>query len=736
MASRRGRHSPIAIFEDQFSDSASEEEGASEGEHDLYSLDQIESDAKHGSEDDDYTDGSSSSEEQHRVLEGDLLNDSDSIDAVKSIENPRDPSGSFSTTSGIHLDSQCDPHLDYVERTTPMLDENTADPFSRSLVTYGQDYEYRKVSESISTLPDELGYYRSPLPGRAPLATTTDQEYTRAKNTPSRNMPYPITHSRSNSAARHESRPLFRSPSSVRAIQMSSPPPFEPSPLSGCHQRHLTNGSVSGSPRIRQSYSPFVRHSPSGTPTRRVRQSASPSRQAPAKPNQEFPLVLLHCTLHLSPVPTSYPAEALEAVAASERIKRDAALLKQKLEPTVLERGVLVPHPGEDYELLEERILESLELKRPRVGACGHFRRSSNGTETQPTDSDTNDEKAAGEEDHVKCNDCAQHLSTRLLDASTQSRIRRWDIKVYAANGLMRAGAWSAAWREMEKVDVEVGVWLGDDDDKDLAVNLKEWTRKQEEAEVEASRMRDIDHAMAQEPGDFADIANHPRPHDTASIAATERPSTAASSSSRHNVPFAGTHTFITPSASAQTTQIPPKTASRAPTPPPAVPKPTVTSETPLTTLLLNYVQRQVSKHQRLALPILAVAASIYLVGAGHLQPSSKTETSAVDEMAVPSFVNTVVEVTDAAIPAVTPSTTTSIATVTETITASPSPSLNPDPTLMTGPVVDSGCACDCASPPEEDTVVVPRTEWERVNAAASLAGAQSGMCLPDAMNI
>ena len=34
---------------------------------------------------------------------------------------------------------------------------------------------------------------------------------------------------------------------------------------------------------------------------------------------------------------------------------------------------------------------------------------------------------------------------------------------MYAANGLMRAGAWSAAWNEMEMVDVEVSVWLPED---------------------------------------------------------------------------------------------------------------------------------------------------------------------------------------------------------------------------------------------------------------------------------
>ncbi|KAH0363742.1 hypothetical protein KCU89_g19010, partial [Aureobasidium melanogenum] len=31
-----------------------------------------------------------------------------------------------------------------------------------------------------------------------------------------------------------------------------------------------------------------------------------------------------------------------------------------------------------------------------------------------------------------------------------------WSVRVYAANGLMRAGAWAACWSEMERVDCEV----------------------------------------------------------------------------------------------------------------------------------------------------------------------------------------------------------------------------------------------------------------------------------------
>ena len=40
---------------------------------------------------------------------------------------------------------------------------------------------------------------------------------------------------------------------------------------------------------------------------------------------------------------------------------------------TILERGALIPQPRENYKLLEERLLKSLELKVPRILKYGHF---------------------------------------------------------------------------------------------------------------------------------------------------------------------------------------------------------------------------------------------------------------------------------------------------------------------------------------------------------------------------
>jgi hypothetical protein len=59
------------------------------------------------------------------------------------------------------------------------------------------------------------------------------------------------------------------------------------------------------------------------------------------------------------------------------------------------------------------------------------------------------------------CPDCEGHM--RLPGKGVGSGKRRFDIKIYAANGLMRSGAWAAAWREMERVDVEIDVWMPED---------------------------------------------------------------------------------------------------------------------------------------------------------------------------------------------------------------------------------------------------------------------------------
>ena len=139
-------------------------------------------------------------------------------------------------------------------------------------------------------------------------------------------------------------------------------------------------------------------------------------------------------------------------------------LLRETVTETVLERGILIPHPKEDYDLLEERLLESLELKIPRILKCGHFH-------LEPEEEDDilaseGEGYNSDDDDADICEDCGRRVRDGKTGSGTGSR--RWDIKIYAANGLMRAGAWGAAWREMERVDVEILPWIDDNLKREL----------------------------------------------------------------------------------------------------------------------------------------------------------------------------------------------------------------------------------------------------------------------------
>jgi hypothetical protein len=130
-------------------------------------------------------------------------------------------------------------------------------------------------------------------------------------------------------------------------------------------------------------------------------------------------------------------------------------LLEEKIggSGVLRDRGVLISHPQEAYDALEERLLESLELQRPRL-RDGHFLGQDNidsGNEDHDTDPEADSDS---ERDGDECPDCGTRVTRN------DEKNRKWEIKIYAANGLMKAGAWAAAWREMEKVDVEVGLWL------------------------------------------------------------------------------------------------------------------------------------------------------------------------------------------------------------------------------------------------------------------------------------
>ncbi|KAK0705624.1 hypothetical protein B0H67DRAFT_649932 [Lasiosphaeris hirsuta] len=293
-----------------------------------------------------------------------------------------------------------------------------------------------------------------------------------------------------------ETRIPFRTPSAVRAMQMTSPTPSVfngASPRSGKRQTvHSASGGTRmshlGSPTVSAQYSPKGR----STPTR-------------FKSRKEAPLILLHVTLlplrwiwgdvlnGLDLVNGKALDDSKPAYEASEQLKtlRDAwRELQDCVGDTVLERGVLLAHPQNDFEVLEERLLEALELplrRRARILECGHYL----GPANIMNDDDASDDGYASETGRVKdkkhwCNTCKGEISYEDLGPGKVFR-----VKVYASNGLMRAGAWEACWKDMERVDVDVEpivepVVQGELERLAALQNEFEEQRQQQEAEAEA----------------------------------------------------------------------------------------------------------------------------------------------------------------------------------------------------------------------------------------------------------
>lgn len=240
---------------------------------------------------------------------------------------------------------------------------------------------------------------------------------------------------------------VFRKPSSVRAMQMHTED-------EGDEDDYLTP------PRRRVgNRSPALKRSP----------YYSPNAQKHPKQKKEAPLVLLHCTLLPPSIPVPGAAdprnqEILEDEVPAEYWKRWRRLQDRVGSEVLRHRGVLISHPEDLYDVLEERLLESLELQRPRL-QNGHFVGREDEDISGDDFSDVEDETDGEQGD--ECPDCGSHV--RHGDSN-----RKWEIRVFAANGLMRAGAWAAAWRDMEKVDVEVGLWLPSDVRRGLERRLAE----------------------------------------------------------------------------------------------------------------------------------------------------------------------------------------------------------------------------------------------------------------------
>ncbi|KAK2734489.1 hypothetical protein FQN55_002659 [Onygenales sp. PD_40] len=258
----------------------------------------------------------------------------------------------------------------------------------------------------------------------------------------------------------------FRHPSSVRALQMGDESEYDGYGY-GFDEEDLT---PSRSRRHRgargHTHCPSVSgmsiNSMMSTPPSAKRNYKSPHvNEDPVQ--KEYPLVLLHCTLlppslGLPPGLGQPSAQILKEVLPDKYWARWKLLEDKIIGSGVLrDRGLLISHPQDMYDVLEERLLESLELVRPRL-SHGHFL----GREDDDSGDDGGGEANNGadkdrdedESESETCADCGARVQRYLHDK------RKWEIRVYAANGLMRAGAWGAAWRDMEKVDVEVGIFL------------------------------------------------------------------------------------------------------------------------------------------------------------------------------------------------------------------------------------------------------------------------------------
>lgn len=284
-------------------------------------------------------------------------------------------------------------------------------------------------------------------------------------------------------------RPRFRNPESVRAMQMSSPPLL---PTIDTSQERLKGSYKLMTPsRSGRSETPVSKKSRSRRGS--VRDQHSPR---PTHTPQQAPLVLLHVTILPPQVPYSHD---LMVKIMPEWLVENYKLLEEKLQDIILmRRGLLIPHPRDEYDLLEERILESLELKTPRLLKCGHF-------VAPDEDSDNEDEgyeaSTAGDStgrgsrmsggtfteeqewmenplaDTSICTDCNCEL--KRPGRGVGAGKRRWDIKIYAANGLMRAAGWTACWNDMERCDVEISPWIP----LELRKTLERRVQEEQEAE-------------------------------------------------------------------------------------------------------------------------------------------------------------------------------------------------------------------------------------------------------------
>ncbi|KAI4843694.1 hypothetical protein E4T44_05306, partial [Aureobasidium sp. EXF-8845] len=136
------------------------------------------------------------------------------------------------------------------------------------------------------------------------------------------------------------------------------------------------------------------------------------------------PLILLHVTILPPRLPWS--RAVLDATLAPE-LKRQFGVLRAATSGLVAQRGILIAHPGDEFELVEESVLEALDLLPERIGYDGQYR---------PRTPNTLMEGEVDDEEEAGVSTCETCQRVHVGDA--------WYTRVYAANGLMRAGAWGA----------------------------------------------------------------------------------------------------------------------------------------------------------------------------------------------------------------------------------------------------------------------------------------------------
>ncbi|KAF2087118.1 hypothetical protein K490DRAFT_65983 [Saccharata proteae CBS 121410] len=418
--------------------------------------------------------------------------------------------------------------------TSPTWNDDEGAPEDIMSLSTSRDASF---TADVLPSPDVVVSSIEPHIRTSPISPTlSSSNYTRYTRRSSAISDLPSETSSLNGATREPSpfspmkhRPPFHTANSVKAMQMASPSISSYDGYTSPSKKHKqerrsyglstptkSSGGVEmlQSPRESSAKRSSRRGSPAPDMLAQMPPSKLSSRNASTDAKEQYPLVLLHVTL--LPVCPPYVASVMEAVLPAHVLENYRLLEDKMADSLLMQRGILIPHPREEYELLEERLLESLDLKSPRILKCGHFyvedekgsvcdrhhraeerRESGSQMETYSEQSTVVDAVGDYEDDADLCDECFQPMKHDAMGAG--SGTKRWDIKIYAANGLMRAGAWSAAWTEMERVDVEITPWISEDLRRAMERRRAEEENEERDKLIEAEEMRNNELREAEE---------------------------------------------------------------------------------------------------------------------------------------------------------------------------------------------------------------------------------------------